>query len=45
MKQAKIHSYFGEWVVSTGETLFPKMFKTKKEAMQVAKQINERENK
>lgn len=45
MKQAKLKPFFGAWVIETGETLFPKMFKNKKEAQQIVNQINERADK
>lgn len=38
-KRVTIHSLFGSWVVTTNDIPFPKLFKEKEEALEVAKQI------
>ena len=42
MKKAVLKPFFGSWIVSTGDVVFPKLFKNKKEALGVVEHINNR---
>ncbi len=42
MKKPKLHSYFGSWAISIGETLYPVMFTDKKKALSTLKELNKR---
>lgn len=44
MKQAKLHSFFGAWIVTVNNTLFPRLFNSKKEALQIVEEINKKNN-